>query len=81
MKTIIKDLNVYKTTNFARLQQIRNVSVAHRDQNTAEQLKVIHSISWVEAINLISAFDKILNQTGKLLQDITGKSKELDNLA
>ena len=81
LKAIIKELNAYKTANFVRLQQIRNVSVAHRDQNTAEQLKVIHSISWVEAINLISAFDKILNQTGKLLQDITGKSKELDILA
>jgi hypothetical protein len=42
LKAIIKDLNVYKTTNFTRLQQIRNVTVAHRDQNTAEQLKVIH---------------------------------------
>ena len=81
LKLIIKELNIYKTKNFDRLQQIRNVSVAHRDQNTTEQLKVIHSISWVEAINLVSAFDKILNQTGKLLQDITSKSKELDNLA
>lgn len=80
LKHISKELNTYKDTYFTQLKLIRNVSIAHRDKDTLEQLKVIQSISWVDTVNMVSGFDRILNTTGKLLQDLTNKSKELDNL-
>jgi hypothetical protein len=78
LKEIIKDLNVYKSSYFDKLKKIRNVSIAHRDKDTLEQLKTIQSIQWVESITMVSGFDKILNKTGRLLQDLTSKSQDLD---
>ncbi|RPD43444.1 hypothetical protein [Paracnuella aquatica] len=78
LKEITKDLNLYKASYFNQLKKIRNVSIAHRDKDTLEQLRTIQSIEWVDSINMVSGFDKILNKTGKLLQDLTGKSKDLD---
>jgi hypothetical protein len=80
LKVISNDLNVYKTSYFEQLKNIRNVSIAHRDKDTLQQLKIIREINWVDTINMISGFDKILNNTGSLLQDITSKSQELDKL-
>ena len=80
LKEIIRELNNYKTLYFDKLKQIRNISIAHRDQDTIEQLNAIKSISWVDSINMVSEFDKILNQIGKLLQKLASKSKELDKL-
>ena len=74
LKKITKRLNLYKETHITRLHNIRNVSIAHRDQNTVEQLSTIFSISWVEAINFVSEFDQILNLTGHFLQDVMNKS-------
>jgi hypothetical protein len=74
LKQITKRLNLYKETHVVRLHNIRNVSIAHRDQNTVEQLSTIFSISWVEAINFVSEFDQILNLTGQFLQEIMNKS-------
>lgn len=74
LKHITKKLNLYKETYLARLHNIRNVSIAHRDQNTVEQLSTIFSISWVEAINFVSEFDQILNLAGQFLQEIMNKS-------
>lgn len=42
LKEIKKHLNDYKGLYFERLKEIRNVSIAHRDKDTIEQLKVIH---------------------------------------
>lgn len=82
LKQITKRLNLYKETHITRLHNIRNVSIAHRDQNTAEQLSTIFSISWVEAINFVSEFDQILNLIGHFLQEVMNKSvfefEELD---
>jgi len=74
LKGITKKLNLYKDTNKGKLHRIRNVSIAHRDQDSIEQLSTILSISWVEAINFVSEFDQILNLTGRFLQDVMNKS-------
>ncbi len=74
LKDITRELNSYKQIYQGRLHAIRNVSIAHRDKNTMEQLSTIHSISWVEAINFVSGFDKILNLTGQFLQKVMDKS-------
>lgn len=80
LKIITKQLNEYKSSYFEQLKNIRNVSIAHRDKDTIEQLKTIKAISWVDSINIISEFDKILNSTGRFLQDLTSRSRELDEL-
>ena len=80
LKCITKDLNTYKDLYFEQLKIIRNVSIAHRDKDTLGQLKVIQSINWVDSMTMVSGFDKILNTTGRLLQELTSRSQELDNL-
>jgi hypothetical protein len=80
LKNITKELNSYKTLYFNQLKTIRNVSIAHRDKDTLEQLKIIQSINWVDSINMISGFDKILNITGFLLQELTSIAHQLDEL-
>lgn len=80
LKIITKDLNSYKALYFEQLKLIRNVSIAHRDKDTLEQLKTIQSINWVDSINMVSGFDKILNNTGRLLQELTSRSPQLDKL-
>jgi hypothetical protein len=61
-------LNDFKDAHYKKLQTLRNTSIAHRDKNTLDQIKIIHSISWVESINLCSEFDRILNEIGKFLE-------------
>lgn len=80
LKIIKKELNAYKELNFEKLKIIRNVSIAHREKDTIEQLKIIKSISWCESINMVSAFDKILNSAGRFLQELTSRSRELDDI-
>ncbi len=46
LKQITKELNTYNNVNQDRLKLIRNISIAHRDKDTIEQLDLIHSISW-----------------------------------
>ncbi len=66
-------LNDFKERNFTKLQIQRNTSIAHRDKDTAEQLKTIYSISWLESVNICSEFDRIVNQVGQFLETLMRK--------
>jgi len=66
-------LNDFKDKNFTRLQILRNTSIAHRDKDTAQQLKTIYSISWLESVNICSEFDRIINRIGGFLETLMRK--------
>lgn len=81
LKEITKSLNLFNTTYKEKLKQLRNTSIAHRDLNSIEQLELIYSLSWVDSINLVSAFDQIINSVGVFLQKVMDKSvREFDEL-
>lgn len=73
LNQVRKSLNDFKERNVARLQLQRNTSIAHRDTDTAEQLKTIYAISWLESVNMCSEFDRIINQTGQFLEMLMRK--------
>jgi hypothetical protein len=79
LNDISKRLNDFKKENNDRLKNIRNVSIAHRDQDSFEQIKIIDSIKWNEVIGYMMAFDKIIIDLGHFLQIVLKKSSsELD---
>lgn len=72
-------LNSFKTDNFERLKEIRNVSSAHREKDFIVQLKLIDSISWIEVISIATSFDNIMNDLGAIIQKVIDRSSnELD---
>ena len=74
------DLNSFKNMNFDKIKEIRHVAAAHRDQDTLKLLQTIYSISWTDSFNICSAFDKIVNKLGVVLQTLTARVKELEAL-
>jgi hypothetical protein len=70
LNSIRKDLNKYKDANFQTLKQIRNVSIAHKDNDIIKQIEIIQNINWSDTLTLITQFDKILNDLGKLFQNL-----------
>jgi hypothetical protein len=79
LNELTKRLNQFKKNYGDRLYLIRNVSIAHRDQDIFEQIKIIESIKWTEVTNYVFTFDKIMNDLGKFLQVVINKSSgELD---
>jgi len=74
LKEITTALNKFNETNRSKMHKIRNVSIAHRDKDIIDQIDLIHSISWVDAISFLSAFDQILNKAGVFLQQVIDKS-------
>jgi hypothetical protein len=73
-------LNSFKDMNFDKIKEIRHVAAAHRDQDTLKLLQTIYSISWTDSFNICSAFDKIVNKLGAVLQTLTARVKELEGL-
>lgn len=74
LKDIVWRLNEFKGKHYNRLQAIRNVSAAHRDKDLLQLCQTIEEIGWLETINLVTEFDKSLNDLGALLQTIIDKS-------
>ena len=74
LKEITTALNTFNENYKSKMHKIRNVSIAHRDKDIIDQIDLIHSISWVDAITFLSAFDEILNKTGVFLQQVIDKS-------
>ena len=74
LKEITTNLNLFNSTYKDKLKQLRNTSIAHRDLNSIQQLEVIYSLSWVDSINIVSAFDRIINSVGAFLQKVMDKS-------
>ena len=70
LKSIKKELNSFKANNFEKLKEIRNVVIAHRDNDSLKQINSIQNISWSETIGLVTNYDKILNQLGQVFQKL-----------
>lgn len=70
LKSIRKELNSFKANNFEKLKEIRNVVIAHRDNDSLKQIISIQNISWSETIGLVTNYDKILNQLGQVFQKL-----------
>ncbi|SEW57463.1 hypothetical protein [Chitinophaga arvensicola] len=68
LNIIAKRLNDYKVTHKPNLNTIRNFSIAHRDMEVLSQIEIICAISWVDAINFSSEFDRILNDLGSFMK-------------
>lgn len=73
LKDIRKDLNLFKTTNSKKLHEIRNVAIAHRDNEVLRQVEIIQQINWHETIQMILKFDNILNKLGSFSQSLINK--------
>jgi hypothetical protein len=79
LANVRKKLNEFKGLHFVKLQEIRNVSSAHRDKDILVQLDVIQSINWVDTFLIAKAFDDIVQELGGVMQAIIDKSSiELD---
>ncbi|KQS33403.1 hypothetical protein [Dyadobacter sp. Leaf189] len=74
LNTNVSRLNTFKSTREHSLKKIRNVSIAHRDRSSIEQLNVIYDITWSEGISIGTEFDQILNPIGGFLQNVINKS-------
>jgi hypothetical protein len=66
--TIRKELNSFKSEHFNKLQEIRNIAIAHRDNDSMIQINTIVSICWSDTLMLVTGYDKILNKLGQLFQ-------------
>jgi hypothetical protein len=60
IKQIRSDLNSFKDRYFIKLQNIRNMSIGHRDKDALKQLKSILQIDSNETINMTIEFERIL---------------------
>ncbi len=76
-----KELNTYKTQYFETLKEIRNNSIAHRDNDIFKQIEIIENLSWSDSIEMVTGFDKILSQLGAVMQKIINQGlKDLNEL-
>lgn len=67
LKEIRTDLNTFKSGYFEKLKNIRNVSIAHRDNQVLNQIELIQQINWSDSIGMIMQYDVILNNLGRFL--------------
>jgi hypothetical protein len=70
---IREDLKLFKTNYSKKLYEIRNVAVAHRNNEVLKQVRIIKQISWNDTIQMISQFDNILNKLGAFCQSLINK--------
>lgn len=81
LKIIRVELNLFKSAYFVRLKEIRNISIAHRDNDIMKQIDLIKNISWSEIFGVISKFDNILNSLGQSIQKLINNGiNELDEI-
>lgn len=66
-----KKLNIFKKANIQKLKEIRNVAIAHRDQDVIIQINEIGAIKRSEIFDLV--FDEILDGLAKVFQKIINK--------
>lgn len=65
-----KDLNSYKSKYFDKLKVIRNTAIAHRDNDSIKQIRTIIDICWSDTIEMVTSYDRILNQLGQTFQGL-----------
>lgn len=70
---IREDLKLFKTNYSKKLYEIRNVAVAHRNNEVLKQVRIIKQINWNDTIQMISQFDNILNKLGAFCQSLINK--------
>jgi len=70
---IREDLKLFKKNYSKKLYEIRNVAVAHRNNEVLKQVRIIKQISWNDTIQMISQFDNILNKLGAFCQSLINK--------
>lgn len=81
LNRIRTDLKTFKNSHSDRLKEIRNTSIAHKDNDIVKQILIIKQISWTDTIGLITQFDKILNDLGSLFQKLMNLGfKDFDEL-
>lgn len=68
-----KKLNEFKKNHFKELKKIRNIAIAHRDQDILIQIKKIEEIQRSEIFNLVFDFDEILNGLAKVMKKVIDK--------
>ncbi|MCW3105547.1 MAG: hypothetical protein JWQ09_53 [Segetibacter sp.] len=73
LKEIRQNLNTFKLGYSEKLYEIRNVSIAHRDNEVLKQIELIQQISWYDTIEMIMQYDVILNRLGAFLTKLIGK--------
>lgn len=71
---IRKNLNIFKSSYSEILNKIRNVSIAHRDNEVLKQIEIIQQINWSNSIGMIMQYDVVLNDLGRFLQKLINKS-------
>lgn len=77
-QNVIKLLREYKKQYERYFYTVRNNTIAHRDINIKEQISMIENLNYSEAMEIISNFDKILNQLGAFMQKVI--KIDIDNL-
>ncbi len=76
-----KDLNLYKSKYFDSLKEIRNNSIAHRENDIFKQMEIILNMSWCDSVEMVTSFDKILNKLGVVMQKVINQGlRDLDEL-
>jgi hypothetical protein len=70
---IREDLKLFKTNYSKKLYEIRNVAVAHRNNEVLKQVRIIKQINWNDTIQMISQFDNILNKLGSFCTSLINK--------
>ncbi|RKD88155.1 AbiU2 domain-containing protein [Mangrovibacterium diazotrophicum] len=70
LNKVRSELNSYKRKYFNKLKEIRNTSIAHRDNDSLKQINTIINLSWSDTIELVTNFDIILTDLGKIIQVI-----------
>ncbi len=73
LKEIRQELNTFKSGYSEKLNEIRNVSIAHRDNEVLKQIELIQQINWSDAIGMIMQYDVILNKLGAFLTKLINK--------
>lgn len=67
---VVVSLREYKKKYERIFYDIRNTTIAHRDQDVIHQVEMIENLNYSEAISIIANFDVILNQLGKFMQNV-----------
>jgi len=81
IKSIKSELNQFKDKYIAKIKVIRHNAIGHRDNDILKQIEQINSISWSESIEIVSCFDRILNELGIVFQELIDYGlKEFDEL-
>ncbi len=76
LRSIKKELNFFKTKHFNELKNIRNLSIAHRDNDSLQQINSIVNISWSDTIEMVKNYDDIINLLGTTFQKLIKMSLE-----